>query len=60
MATYRRFIFFGYGRLVSLGPFAQVLKEIVADKEVRSAQTWFGWSWEGKAHGGGRCFCIGR
>jgi hypothetical protein len=33
---------FGYGRLVSLGPFAQVLKKIVADEEVRSAQTRYG------------------
>jgi hypothetical protein len=31
---------FGYGGLVSLGTFAQVLKEIVEDKEVGGAQTW--------------------
>ncbi len=49
---------FGYGGLVHLGTFAQVLKEIVEDKKVGGAQTWFRWCWEGKAHSGSRGFCI--
>jgi hypothetical protein len=50
----------GYGGLVGLDTFAQVLKEIVEDKEFVHAQTWLRWSWEGKAHTGSRGFCIGR
>ncbi len=49
---------FGYWGLVCLGTFAQELKEIVEDKEVWGAQTWFRWCWEGKAHTGSRGFCI--
>jgi hypothetical protein len=48
----------GYVGLMSLGTFAQVLKEIVEDKEVEGAQTWFRWCWEGKAHTGSRGFRI--
>ncbi len=51
---------FGYGGFVGLGTFAQILKEIVEDKEVGGVQTWFWWSWGGKAHSGSRGFCIGR
>ncbi len=49
---------FGYGGLVSFGTFAQVLKEIVENKEVGGAQTWFRWCWEGKTHAGSQGFCI--
>ncbi len=41
-----------------LGTFAQVLKEIVEDKEVGGTITWFRWCWEGKAHSGSRGFRI--
>jgi hypothetical protein len=43
MARYRIFLFFGDGGLVCLGTFAQVLKEIVEDKEVGGTKTWFRW-----------------
>jgi hypothetical protein len=51
---------FGYGGLVGLGTFAQILKEIVEDEQVEGAQTRFGWSWEGKGYIGSQDFCIGR
>jgi hypothetical protein len=51
---------FGYGGLVCLGTFAQVLKEIVEDEEVGVAQARFGWCWEGKVHTGSRGFRIRR
>jgi hypothetical protein len=49
---------FGYGGLVCLGTFAQVLKEVIEDKEVGGTQTWFRWRWEGKAHTDSQDFCI--
>ncbi len=49
---------FGYGGLVHLCTFAQVLKEIIEDEEVGGANTWFRWCWEGKAHTGSQGFCI--
>ncbi len=49
---------FGYEGLVSLGTFAQVLKEFVEDKEVGGAQTWLRWCWEDKVHTGSWGFCV--
>jgi hypothetical protein len=48
----------GDGGLVCLDTFAQVLKEIVEDKDVEGTQTQFGWCWEGKEDSSSRGFCI--
>jgi hypothetical protein len=51
---------FGYTGLMGVGTFAHILIESVEDQEVGCAQTWLGWSWEGKAYSGSQGFCIGK